>query len=173
MRGRLINPFLAKIARLDTVATKADPDGAGPFTSGFDDIFREPVKLSDGTSARKEHPVQLIPCQVEIGTYDALHQAAGGTDPDGQMTLVFFFADLEELDLVDTTTGIAKLHVNDRLISIHHYDDETLVQLAGTDGYFCTEAAPQSFGLNAADRNLLICTYKTRDASLKNSGVSA
>ena len=26
MRGRLINPFLAELARLDTVATAADPD---------------------------------------------------------------------------------------------------------------------------------------------------
>jgi hypothetical protein len=30
MRGWLVNPFLAELARLDTVATAADPDARTP-----------------------------------------------------------------------------------------------------------------------------------------------
>ena len=72
MRGALINPFTAEIARLDTVATKADPDGAGPATSGYDDVFREPIVIDDSdpttnvrTFTRAEQNLIRVPCQVE------------------------------------------------------------------------------------------------------------
>lgn len=165
MRGRLINPFKARIGRIDTLQTKT--------SAGYDPIFREPRRKVDGSSARVEHEPILIPCQIEDGTYEALHQVASGNDPDGRVVLVFHFQDLELLGLVDPVTGVAQLHVSDRLISLHRYDDETLIQNVGDSGYFCTESQPQSFGLSGGERNLLICTYMTRDASIKNSGVSA
>ena len=45
MRGRLINPFLAEIAQLDTAATAADPDATGPAVSGYDPDFKETLVL--------------------------------------------------------------------------------------------------------------------------------
>ena len=46
MRGRLINPFLAELAQLDMAATAADPDGAGPLTSGYDSDFKETAMVA-------------------------------------------------------------------------------------------------------------------------------
>ena len=71
MRGKLINPFLAEIARLDTTATAADPDAAGPLTSGYDPDFKETVVLEDAGAhrdARCEMPRVLVPCRVEVDT---------------------------------------------------------------------------------------------------------
>lgn len=173
MRGRLINPFKVLIARLDTVGTAADPDGAGPMTSGYDDVFREPVRKADGTSGRVEHTPVLVPCQIEVGAYEGLHETSAGDDPDGSIVVVFHFEDLEDMTLINPDTGEALIHKDDRLVSIHRFDDETLIQKCGVDGYFCTEAQPQSFGLSGGERNLLVCKFDTRDASIKNSGVSA
>ena len=56
MRGRLINPFLAELRRLDTLSTaKNDPDGSGPLTRGYDDDFKAPVLVDrdgDGIGER-------------------------------------------------------------------------------------------------------------------------
>jgi hypothetical protein len=52
VRGRLVNAFLAEITRLDTVATAADPDGAGPLASGYDPDFKETVVLGDAGDRR-------------------------------------------------------------------------------------------------------------------------
>ena len=80
MRGRLINPFLAEIAQLDTVATSADPDGPGSGLSGYDSDFKETVVLeSPGggrTDARREKPPLRVPCQVEVGAFEALQPLA-------------------------------------------------------------------------------------------------
>lgn len=165
MRGRLINPFLAKVARYDSVSTAADPDAGGELAGGFDPDFREPYILpSTGKSTRKEYAPQLIPCQVEVGTYEAQQMANTGNDPDGRMILVFHFAILEELGLVDPVSGEALLRPNDRLVSIHRADDESLIQTVNApDGYFCVESQPQSFGLAGGERNLLLCTYARRE----------
>jgi hypothetical protein len=84
MRGRLINPFLAELARLDTAATAADPDGAGPLTSGYDPDFKETVVLPAAGSARREQPPIRLQCQVEIGTFEALQQLASGASPNSR-----------------------------------------------------------------------------------------
>jgi hypothetical protein len=66
MRGRLINPFLAEIAQLDTVATTADPDDVGPLVSGYDPdfkrrSFRLPSWCVSMRARRSRHPAS---CQV-------------------------------------------------------------------------------------------------------------
>lgn len=170
MRGRLINPVMAKVERLHTVSTAADPDGAGELTSGYDSVFREPRRLpSTGTVATKYYPAVLIPCQFEPeDMFEKLGQTAGGNDPDSLVRVVFHFADLEELNLVDVATGDALLRLNDRLIAIHRFSDQTLMQRAGLEeGLYCTEARPVSFGLAGGERNLLICSYAARDDSFK------
>jgi hypothetical protein len=170
MRGRLLNPFKAKVARLDTVGTAADPDAGGPLTSGYDPIFREPLPKVGGGNYRKEHDALLIPCQVEFDDIvDQLAQASAGQETTTKVRIIFHFEDLERMSLVDATTGQALLRLNDRLLSIHRFDDETLIQTVGLDanGYFCTEARPVSFGLSGGARNLLVCVYEARDNTVR------
>lgn len=170
----MINPFKVLLARIDTNATAADPDGAGPLVSGYDDVFREPIPNLPGSSVRavKEQAPILIPCQFEPeDTFEQLREQAAGNDPNTKIRVCFHFSDLEELDLVDAATGRPKLQINDRLVSIHRYDDETLIQLMGVkEGFYCTAAEPRSFGLSGGERNLLLCTYESRDVSLKGGG---
>lgn len=174
MRGRLINPFKILIARIDTDATAADPDGAGPLVSGYDDVFREPIPNLPGATVRaaKEQTPILIPCQFEPeDTYDQLGQQSAGDDANTKIKVCFHFSDLEELGLVDATTGNPKLQLGDRLVSIHHYDDESLIQHMGLrEGFYCTEVQPRSFGLSGGERNLLLCTYEARNTSFKGGG---
>ncbi len=168
----MINPFLALIARIDTDASAADPDGAGPLTSGYDSVFREPIVNLSGDGAvrvAKELTSVLIPCQFEPeDQFDALGQQAAGNDTNSRVRLVFHFSDLEELGLVDETTNDPELRLGDRLISIHNHETEALIQRCGfADGLYCVEVKPVSFGLSGGERNLLICSYNTRDSSFK------
>lgn len=162
---RLINPFLAELAQLDTAATNLDPDGAGPKTSGYDHVFREPIKVNPvgglGTSARQEKPLIRVASQVEIGVFDALRQYAAGAAWDSRMSLVMDFSDLEERGLVDMN-GEATIRVGDRLNAIYHYDDESLVQrIRNPPGLFVVEVAPQSFGIGRR-RGLLFVRFDER-----------
>lgn len=169
-RGRLIHPFIAELARLDTAGTAADPDAGGPLVSGYDDDFREVVKLpGTGLSARKELPAIFVPCQPEIGTFEQLQQLASGAAPNAQLKLVFHFADLETMGLVDAATGEALIRNNDRLVSIRRFSDNTLIQAikTSTGGLFVTEVQPQSFGLSGGERNLLLCTFEEREQGLR------
>ena len=170
MRGRLINPFKVKVARLDTVGSAADPDGAGALVSGFDPVFREPLPKPGGGNYRKELEPILIPCQIEFDDqYEQLSEQSAGNDTNSKVRIIYHFEDLEGMNLVDATSGQALLRVNDRLMSVHQYDDEALIQTVGSDGngFFCTEARPVSFGLSGGKRNLLICVYETRNNTVQ------
>lgn len=165
MRGRLINPFLAEIAQLDTVATDADPDGQGPLTSGYDDDFKETVAYSAGAQprvdARQEKPLLRIPCQVEVSTLETLEQLGSGASPHSRLTLVFHFEHLEQAGLVDPVTGTARLRVNDRLVAIYSCDSELVHSVRTPPGLYAIEVQPQSFGLGLS-RNLLVVTFQER-----------
>src|ERR1700754_863137 len=105
--GRLINPFDAELAQLDTAATAADPAVPGPLVSGYDADFQEPVIAPDqagadrSPDARRERPSIIVPCQVEVQSFGALNELVNGNSPRSHITLVFHFADLERLGLVD------------------------------------------------------------------------
>lgn len=165
MRGRLINPFQAEIAQLDTVATDADPDGPGPLTSGYDDDFKETVAYSAGAQprvdARQEKPLLRIPCQVEVSTLETLEQLGAGASPHSRLTLVFHFEHLEQVGLVDPVTGTARLRVNDRLVAIYSCDGELVHSVRTPPGLYAIEVQPQSFGLGLS-RNLLVVTFQER-----------
>jgi hypothetical protein len=171
MRGRLINPFLAEIARLDTDATAADPDDAGPLTSGYDPDFKETIVLDDAglrVDARREMPPVLVPCQVEVGAFEALQQLAGGNSPNSQVTLVFHFRDLERMGLVDPVSGDALLRVNDRLVAIRDLAGVLVQAVRARPGLYASEVQPQSFGLGRA-RNLLLVTFQERDLGVRGA----
>lgn len=172
MRGRLINPFLAELAQLDTAATGADPDGAGPLTSGYDPDFREtviaPSNTGRGVDARKEKSPIRIPCQVEVATFEALQAATGGNSPNSRVTLVFHFQDLERMGLVDAASGDALLRINDRLVALYELGGKLVQAIRTPPGLYATEVQPQSFGLGLA-RNLLLVTFEERELSLRGA----
>ncbi len=166
MRGRLINPFLAELARLDTVATAEDPDGAGPLASGYDRDFKETVIVPDtgwrGRDGRREKPLIQLPCQVEVSSFGELQELMTGMSPRSHLVLVFHFQDLERMNLVDPGTGDALLRVDDRLVSIRDYHTGELVQAVRTPpGLYITEVQPQSFGIGLR-RNLLFAIFNER-----------
>lgn len=171
-RGRLIFPFLVNVARLDTDATFADPDAGGPLESGYDDDFREVVIVPPatgsqrGASARVEDVVQCK-AQIEDDQFEELEMLATGRSPEGSVTIVFHFADLERRGLVDAGTGEALIRVNDRLAAIFTRRGVLVQTIRNPPGLFCVEAKPRSFGLglNVSHRNLLVCTFEPRAVS--------
>jgi hypothetical protein len=172
MRGRLINPFLAEIAQLDTVATGADPDGPAPLTSGYDDDFKETVVVSTSsqlrTDARKEKPLLRIPCQVEVSTLETLEQLGAGASPHSRLTLVFHFEHLEQSGLIDGATGTARLRVNDRLVAIYSCDGGLVHSVRTPPGLYAIEVQPQSFGMGLS-RNLLLVTFQERAVAARGA----
>lgn len=170
-RGRLIFPFLAELYQLDTAATEADPDGAGPMTSGYDKDFRETLHVPDdigdkqiGESARKEKAKIRLECQVEPGTFEAMSMLFSGQIPDTQMALLFHFAELEARGLVDKASGDAMIRPGDRLGGLYDIKGSVVQRIKNPPGLFVTEARPTGHGLNMSHphRNLLLVTLNER-----------
>lgn len=174
MRGRLINPFLVELAQLDTAATDEDPDAGGALVSGYDDDFREPVRVSDGTTAgadaRREKDHIFVPCQVEVVTFDQLRMLGSGDVPNYQLRLVFHFEELERMGLVDPATGKALIRKNDRLVAIRECSGALVEAVATPPGLYATEPQPQSFGLSGSKRNLLLVTFEDREQGSAGGG---
>lgn len=74
---------------------------------------------------------------------------------------MFHFGDLEQLGLVEPTTGDALLQIGDRLVALRDFRTGELVQAIRTPpGLYLTEAQPE-FGLGLR-RNLLLTTFLER-----------
>jgi len=117
-----------------------------------------PTAAGPGRDARREKPMLQLPCQVEIQSFAALADLASGNSPRSHVVLVFHFADLERLGLVNPATGDARLRVGDRLVAIRDRRTGELVQAVRTPpGLYLIEPQPQ-FGLGGR-RNLLLATF--------------
>lgn len=170
MRGRLIFSFRAQIFRADPVTTRnVDPDGSG--RGGFDDDFKEPVLVDhdgDGVSDFKRSELEpvLIPCQVEPVANEVLRMTGGGDSPASSMALVFHFADLERLGLVDSTTGEALIRKGDRLGSLVDRSGVVVQTFPDPPGLYVVESRPIGFGLGLfmSRRNLLFVKFGDRSA---------
>ena len=170
MRGRLIFPFLAELCRLDTRGTaQGEPDGTGSLGAGYDPDFKESVLVDRnddgvGERVRREYPAIRLPCQVEPEVFDALRLLASGNAPRSRLELVFHFADLERVGLVDPTSGDALLRPGDRLIALCDLAGVLVQAIRTPPGLYVTEARPLGFGLNMANpqRNLLLVTFGDR-----------
>jgi hypothetical protein len=164
VRGRLILPFSASIARLDGAGTLTDP--------GYDSDFKETVLLPAGAGGiadgRRELPPVRLPCQVEVGAFEAMQQTAGGDSPASRIILVFHFRDLEARGLVNPTTGAALLKVNDRLVAVHDRKGRLVQSIRTPPGLYATQVQPDSFGLGSA-RNLLLVTFEDREVSVRGA----
>ncbi len=165
MRGRLICPLVAEVARLDTDATAA--------SGGLDPDFRTTRVTYPGgvrTSSRKEHDVIRVPAQVELGSWEQQQQQAAGNQPDSRVTLVFHYRDLERLGLVDPVTRKALIRVNDRLVQLLErrtgLPTDAVPIAAG--GLYATQVAPGGAGLGGK-RNLLVVTFDDRPQGLTSA----
>lgn len=173
MRGRLIFPFIVELAQLDTQATEADPDGAGPLTSGYDETFREPLMvLADpddqtGESTRVESVISF-PAQIEPNMFEKLEMLAGGVSPMSRFGIVAHYSDLEDLDLVDVSTGQPKIRVNDRLHRILDCDGNLVEVIPEVPGLYVTQVQSRGFGF-VNTRNLLLVTFEERKLSARGS----
>lgn len=167
IRGRLINPFMAVIARFDRNATREEsPDDAGEIPGGFDDVFKEPIVITGTDGARDEvrrEKLIRVPCQVEDHAFMAQRMTLAGNNADSRLSLVFHFRDLERLGLVDPDTGTARITPNDRLVEIRSYCCKRLVQkIPNPPGLYATQALPSSFALGG-QRNILVVTFQERE----------
>ncbi len=145
-RGRLIQPFLAEMHRLDL---------AGMAAAGrLDEDYRE-VK-----GARIEMPPLRIPAQIEPDSFQRQMRKELGDVKAGVFGLTFHFVDLEELGLVDPATGIALIRPNDRMGAIYEMNGTLVQQFPDPPGMYVEEATP-SLGLGGK-RNLLIVRLMSR-----------
>lgn len=169
MRGRLIRPALVELQQIDTAATAADPEIAG-LVSGYDAAFGEPATQETtsgavstvGSLLRYKEPTIKLPAQVEVNAFKKSAPAAVGRDQQGLITLVFHFSDLEELDMVDATTGEPKINAGDRLVAMYQIEDETLIQQFNKPYLYAKQPRGYGPGLGGF-RNLCIVDFATRD----------
>jgi len=169
-RGRLIFPFIVELYQLDTVATEADPDGAGPLTSGYNEFFREPIKiLGDpadqvGESARVESGPIQVEAQIEPEMFERLEMMLSGQSPDTRFAVVAHYANLERNGLV-LSDGTPSIKKGDRLSRILSCRTGELVEpVPNPPGLFVRQTQPRSFGLGT-ERNLLLIEFEERSQS--------
>ena len=168
-RGRTIFRFVARIGLLDTAAMAADPDGAGPLTSGYDPVFKSPIVVkqdADDTVGQVLRIEKIIeaPCQIDPKVFDSINQVLGGTSPDASIELTFHFKDLERLNLVHGD-GIPRISLADRLDCILTCNGEIVQDIPDPPGLFVSQVRPAGFGLSLINprRNLLVVTLTDRD----------
>lgn len=173
-RGRLIFPFVVELAQLDTVATAADPDGAGPLTSGYDPDFRSTVKvLADptdqvGVDSRVESGPIQIRAQIEPQQFEVLQSMLSGESPNSRFQVVAHYRDLEQAGLVDGTTGRPLIYKRDRLTRILTTKGALVEEIPNPPGLFITEVQSRGFGPGGA-RNLLLLAFEEREQSLRSA----
>jgi len=170
-RGKIIFPFVLTIGQLDTEATAADPDGAGPLTSGYDDIFREPVAVptpgdQDGVVAREENVI-TVRGQFEPGDVEIQNNMLSGNSPEGQLIAWVHFSELQLNGLLDDN-GQAMIRNNDRLIQIDTVDGLFVQSFPDPPGMYAITVSPRGWGLgNPARRNLLKIIFEPRLQSVR------
>lgn len=148
MHARLHHAFFAEFLQLDAIATRRDPDGSGPLTSGFDDVFQEVTNFTQPTGTREEarknkDPV-LVPCNVDTNTMDALQQMLAGNSPTSKLVIVVAWRTMRAMGLLRKDTGAPIIRVNDELVSFR--DRCKNVVFKPEFPLFVTQVAP-SFGI--------------------------
>lgn len=167
----LIFPHTCVIARLGTALTAADPDAAGPLISGYNPLYREPVKVASmptdkiGTSARVELPEIQITAQVEGEQQDKLQMLVSGNSPATMFRIIAHFRELETLGLI-RPDGNAAFSPGDRLVRILNKRTGATIQTF-PDGLYLEQAMSRGWGLSTsgATRDLLFMDFRARDKS--------
>jgi hypothetical protein len=100
-RGRLIQRFLVRIARLDAQATAAVVDG------GLDPDFHEPINVPDGTqlgaNSRRYHAVDTLHCQLDRKTWGDRRTERSGEEIDADILIILHWPELENGGFINTS----------------------------------------------------------------------
>jgi hypothetical protein len=163
MRGRLYEPFLAELYQLDVPATAADPDATGKLHSGMDPDFKQVTSYTDATTKKRTSAIrygaaQLVPCQIEINTFDTLQVMPTGAEAQARVVLVFHYRTLEAMGLIDMATGDCAIKISDKVTSIKNTQGETVHVFRL--GLYVTAVVP-SFGIGTRP-DLLLVTFEDR-----------
>lgn len=116
MRGRLIQRFKVDIARLDEAATAAVVGG------GYDEDFKEPVPVDDGTQlgadSRRYHDVVTLTCQLDRDErWGDQRSTRGGNNVQADLVLVLHRGELERMGLIDAN-GAHVFRKGDKIIQL-------------------------------------------------------
>lgn len=158
MRGRILAPFTAELAQLDSQATTVNA------------VLKEPTVRIDPvtgerTTGRAEKLTQ-VRCQVETGTFQAQDMAPTGDIPRSSLTLVMHFEDLEAAGLIGPENR-PLINVNDRLVRILTEDGVEQQSFVRSPVYV-TEATPAGFGFGGAV-NLLVVRFGDRAQGVRGA----
>ena len=180
-RGRLQHWFWADLRRLMVAQTAADPDlvvdshGApvsdGPLRSGYNDTFRAPVRIDDGTYRGRDARVYGDPlflrCQVDVTSLNQVGALASGWMTENDVTLYFHLRDLERHELIDTTTADPKVWLGTRLDALYDRWRRQVQGWVNPPGMFAIRSQPDSFGEIGFSRNLLAVQFRPREQGKK------
>lgn len=161
-RGRLIWPFQCRIQRLDTAATEANPLAGQP--SGYNRIWREPVRTNAGADSRVYKSEVALPCQVrtEMGPYDKQLQLPGGRELEFKIKLTLHYNDLTMCGGLVDATGAVVFQPSDKLRAIYKKDGTTLVRDFTSNPLFLVHVQDRSWGLSGLERNLVMLYFNDR-----------
>jgi hypothetical protein len=168
LRGKLLFPLWAALARLDTQTTAAN--------GGYNVISKQPKPsyINAGTSAAKRQDGRVytaplfLQAQVERGTSQQMRQGPSGNIPDSRLTLILHMVELEQKQLVDPVTGEPVLKVNDKLLGLYGscgagmHALHQVQDVRDVPGLYCTEVCPAGEGLGG-NRNLLKLVFEDRE----------
>ncbi|HUW09865.1 MAG TPA: hypothetical protein VM537_09045 [Anaerolineae bacterium] len=163
IRVPLIAPVSAAIYRLDIQGTWAtDPPGSP--TEGYNYLLREPVVSRTAgvrTVTRAEMAVVLVPCQVEVQSYQQLSSTFGGDSAVTEIALVTHRRDLESLSLLDANRHCI-LKPGDR---ISHIERTGRTVQTFNKPLYIYEIRPKSwgFGPDGYDLEVIYTTYRSSD----------
>jgi hypothetical protein len=165
----LIFPKKVLIKRIDTAATAA--------ASGYNDRTREAkhVNANDGsprtTEQRYMTPV-LLSAQIETIASDRLNgqrQTPHGNVPDASRTLIFDTGELVTQGLIDVTTRRILLQSGDRLVSVHDYATEALIEtIVDPPGLRASLVEYIGFGFGDGLANLVRMTLTDQPQGARN-----
>ncbi len=168
MRGRLVQKFKVKIARLDTVATGAVPG------AGWDDDFYQPKPVQDGThlgvDSRQYHEPDVLWCQLDRIVWGKVDATRGGQQKEADLIIVLAWKELESKGLIDSD-GQPVFRRGDKIIELLTKKGALELRFDEPPGLFVREWDRAGHGLAAfrtARTNLLYlyCDYdKKGDAS--------
>jgi hypothetical protein len=168
----LIFPMQVEIARLDTAAVAEDPAGTGPPGLGYDDEFREPVRVppadpesSERAPVRRIETLVRLNAQIEDESFEVLQMFPTGRSPRALLRVVLHMAELESAGLLDDDR-LPLLRVNDRLEAVYYSDGSLAQRFPDPPGLYCTEAQPRSFGLGG-ERSLFLMTFEARERAVQ------
>lgn len=168
MHVRLIFPFVACIARLDTNRT-ATASGGKP---GYDPSFNTPdVAIIDGrrVSAREERETVKIAAQIEDRTWEMLRAYDNGISPESNIGIVADYQSLRKAGHVDCQTGAVLFNVNDRLDRIEDKRGRLVTAVKNPPGLFCIEVRPLSYGIGSR-LNLVLMLFEDRSRGANARG---